>query len=216
MLVWKTRKGVTIIIIFTCHSSSWIPCPRRLQPAIILPIRLHTEVDLKKIFFFFFFFFFFYTISAEVCVTKQENMPDLPNVPTQHSLATHFVLRAWCERTLSSLVGNSQEGDWNWVVRLFLFCEHFSSSFHRHLLCWWGGGLRICWLYPAAGVVRPPSKKRNVLSMTLIWRWGSSSGWVGFYGISTTAGYLMPNLLYTYRSNIYDLVWLGFMADKPL
>ena len=29
---------------------------------------------------------------------------------------------------------------------------------------------------------------------------------VGFYGISTFVGYLMPNLLYTYISNIYDLV----------
>ena len=37
-------------------------------------------------------------------------------------------------------------------------------------------------------------------------------GWVGFYGISTIVGYLMPNPLYTYILNIYDLVWLGFMA----
>ena len=35
--------------------------------------------------------------------------------------------------------------------------------------------------------------------------------WVGFYGISTIVGYLMPNPLYTYISNIYDLVWLGFL-----
>ena len=35
---------------------------------------------------------------------------------------------------------------------------------------------------------------------------------VGFYGISTIVGYLMPNLLYTYILNIYDLFWLGFMA----
>ena len=31
---------------------------------------------------------------------------------------------------------------------------------------------------------------------------------VAFYGISTTVGYLMPNPLYTYTLNIYDLVWL--------
>ena len=31
-------------------------------------------------------------------------------------------------------------------------------------------------------------------------------GWVGFYGISTPVGYLMPNSLITYISNIYDLV----------
>ena len=38
---------------------------------------------------------------------------------------------------------------------------------------------------------------------------------VGFYGISTTVGYLMPNHLYTYIFNIHDLVWLGFMAYQP-
>ena len=37
-------------------------------------------------------------------------------------------------------------------------------------------------------------------------------GLVGFYGISTIVGYLMPNPLYTYILNIYDLVWLSFMA----
>ena len=39
---------------------------------------------------------------------------------------------------------------------------------------------------------------------------------VGFYGISTIVGYLMPNPLYTYILNIQDLVWLGFMAYQPL
>ena len=41
-------------------------------------------------------------------------------------------------------------------------------------------------------------------------------GWIGFYGISTIVGYLMPNPLYTYILNIYDLVWLSFMAYQPL
>ena len=41
-------------------------------------------------------------------------------------------------------------------------------------------------------------------------------GLVGFYGISTIVGYLMPNPLYTYILNIYDLVGLGFMAYQPL
>ena len=41
-------------------------------------------------------------------------------------------------------------------------------------------------------------------------------GLVGFYGISTIVGYLMPNPLYTYIWNKYDLVWLGFMAYQPL
>ena len=33
--------------------------------------------------------------------------------------------------------------------------------------------------------------------------------------ISTNVGYLMPNPLYTYILNIYDLVGLSFMAYKP-
>ena len=41
-------------------------------------------------------------------------------------------------------------------------------------------------------------------------------GLVGFYGISTLESYLMPNPLFTYVLNIYDLVWLGFMAYQPL
>ena len=39
-------------------------------------------------------------------------------------------------------------------------------------------------------------------------------GW--FYDISSIAGYLMPNSLYTYILNIYDLVWLGFMGYQLL
>ncbi len=39
---------------------------------------------------------------------------------------------------------------------------------------------------------------------------------VRFYGISTIVGYLMPNPLYVYILNIYDLVGLGFMAYQPL
>ena len=41
-------------------------------------------------------------------------------------------------------------------------------------------------------------------------------GLFGFYGISTIVGYLMPNPLYTYILNKYDLVSLGFMAYRQL
>ena len=40
--------------------------------------------------------------------------------------------------------------------------------------------------------------------------------WGGFYGISTIVGYLMPNYLYTYTSNIYDLVWLVFYGISTI
>ena len=41
-------------------------------------------------------------------------------------------------------------------------------------------------------------------------------GLIWFYSISTIVGYLMPNPLHTYILNLYDLVWLGFMAYQPL
>ena len=41
-------------------------------------------------------------------------------------------------------------------------------------------------------------------------------GLAWFYGISTLVGYLIPNTLYTYILNIYDLVWLEFTAYQPL
>ena len=34
-------------------------------------------------------------------------------------------------------------------------------------------------------------------------------GLVRFYGISTIVGYLIPNPVYTYILDIYDLVWFG-------
>ena len=37
-----------------------------------------------------------------------------------------------------------------------------------------------------------------------------------FYGVSTIVGYLIPNPIYTYILNIYDLVKFGFMAYQPL
>ena len=41
-------------------------------------------------------------------------------------------------------------------------------------------------------------------------------GLAGLYGISTIIGYLMPNPFHTYITDIYDLVWLGFMAYQTL
>ena len=41
-------------------------------------------------------------------------------------------------------------------------------------------------------------------------------GWVWFYGTSTIVGYLMPNPVYSYTLNIWDLVGFGFMAHQPL
>ena len=57
----------------------------------------------------------------------------------------------------------------------------------------------------------------NVKSSLYIYIDYREFGFVGFYGISTILGYLMPTLLYIYiyiyiyiyMLNIYDLVWLG-------
>ena len=51
----------------------------------------------------------------------------------------------------------------------------------------------------------------NVESSLYIYITYIGFGLVGFYGISTIVGYLMPNPLYTYISNIYNLVWLGWV-----
>ena len=40
------------------------------------------------------------------------------------------------------------------------------------------------------------------------------SYWV--YSILNIVGYLMPNHLHTYISNMYDLVWFGFMEYQLL
>ena len=44
----------------------------------------------------------------------------------------------------------------------------------------------------------------------------SPHGLVEFYGISTIVGYLKPDPVYKYISNVYGLVWFGFMAYQPL
>ena len=36
------------------------------------------------------------------------------------------------------------------------------------------------------------------------------------FGITTILGYLMPKTFYTHILNIYDFLWLGFMAYQPL
>ena len=53
-------------------------------------------------------------------------------------------------------------------------------------------------------------------SSILIRSTGLNHSLVWFYGISTIVVYLMSNPIYTYILNIYDLVWLGFMAYQPL
>ena len=44
----------------------------------------------------------------------------------------------------------------------------------------------------------------------------TSGDLIEFYGLSTSVGYLIPDLLYTYILNTYDLIRLGFMAYQLL
>ena len=55
-------------------------------------------------------------------------------------------------------------------------------------------------------------KAKASLYMNIKYIW---FGLVGFYGISTIVGYLMPISLYKYILNIHGLVWFGFMAYQP-
>ena len=61
-----------------------------------------------------------------------------------------------------------------------------------------------------------PCRLFNVKSFLCIYIKYIRFGWVGFYGISTGVGYLMPNRFYAYTLNLYDFVGLGFMAYQPL
>ena len=56
-------------------------------------------------------------------------------------------------------------------------------------------------------------KAKSSLYIYIKWIW---FGWVEFYCISKIAVYLISNTLYTYILNVYDLVWLCFMACQPL
>ena len=54
-------------------------------------------------------------------------------------------------------------------------------------------------------------RNKNVVAYKAIL---GTKGWFGlveFYGISTLVGYSMLNPLYTYKSNIYDLVWFSLV-----
>ena len=39
---------------------------------------------------------------------------------------------------------------------------------------------------------------------------------LGFMAYPIIVGYLIPNPLYIYVLNIYDFIWLDFMAYQPL
>ena len=66
--------------------------------------------------------------------------------------------------------------------------------------------------------VRGAGTSHNMMVFKLDWQTIISElDWFRLvYGIPTLVGHLMPNPLYTYILNIYDFVWLVFMAYQPL
>ena len=96
-----------------------------------------------------------------------------------------------------------------WVLWHINHCRLFNtkSSLYIYIryiwfsLVWWH--INHCRLFN--------SKSSLYIYIRYIW-----FGLVGFYGISTIVGCLIPNPLYTYILYMYDLVWLSFMAYQPL
>ena len=70
-----------------------------------------------------------------------------------------------------------------------------------------------CRLFNAKSSLYIYIKYKSSLYIYIKYTW---FGLVGFYGISIIVDYLMLNPLYTYISNIHDLVWLAFMAYQSL
>ena len=83
------------------------------------------------------------------------------------------------------------------------FCQEVLYFIVERNLCKWKVTYQSYWFSNCLLV--------NFKYSLLVW-----FGLIWFYGISTILGYLMPNPLYKYISNIYDLVWFGFMAHQPL
>ena len=71
---------------------------------------------------------------------------------------------------------------------------------------------RVAWIYKDSG-----SQPFEQLALeNKVTRQAELFGFVLFYGVSTLVGYSIPNPFHTYILNIYNLVWLGFMAYQPL
>ena len=96
----------------------------------------------------------------------------------------------------------------DWVLWHINHCKFFNakSSLYIYIiydLVWFGlvlWHINHCKLFNA--------KSSLYIYIKYIW-----FGLIGFYGISTIVGYLMPNPLYTY---ILYMIWFGFMAYQLL
>ena len=128
-----------------------------------------------------------------------------------------------------------------WVLWHINDCRLFNAKFSLYIYIQyiWFGLLGFYGISTIIGYLMPNSLYIYIYSIYMIWfawvLWHINHcrlfyaifslyiyikyiwfGLLGFYGISTIVGYLMPNSLYIYILNIYDLVWLGFMANQRL
>ena len=101
-----------------------------------------------------------------------------------------------------------------WFVLVLWHIIHFllfnaKSSLYIYIMYIWFGLIAFLWHINHCRLFNTTSSL--YIYIRYIW-----FGLVGFYSISTIIGYLMSNHLYTYISNIYDLLWLGFMGCQQL
>ncbi len=122
-----------------------------------------------------------------------------------------------------------------WVLWHINYCRLFNvkSSPSLYIKCIWFGWVEFYGISTVVGYLMPNPLYAYIRSMIwfgwVLWHinycrlFNAKSslykciryirfGLVGFYGISTIVGYLMPNPLYTYTLNIYGLVWFAFIA----
>ena len=89
----------------------------------------------------------------------------------------------------------------------FFFCRFYCFIFY---VCFFWCEVRLIWFcFVLWHIIH--CRLFNAKSSLYIYIKYRGFGLVGFYGISTIVGYLMPNRLYTYISNKYDLVWFGWL-----
>ena len=83
----------------------------------------------------------------------------------------------------------------NFVLFVFIVPVHWSSGYSVRQWPWRPGSV------PGRVIPRTQKMKFDAsLLYTQYW-----FGWARFYGISTLVGYFIPNPVYTYIFNIYDL-----------
>ena len=137
-------------------------------------------------------------------------------------LFCHFIYK-WNNIKFKSFTNPTKHWKFNFSFLFFIYVHEFDKNHRIQLSIWHRFGL-VRFGLVRFGLVRfglvlwhiNPCRLFNAKSSLYIYIKYIGFGLVWFYGISTLIGYLMPNPLYTYSLNIYELVWLGFMAYQPL